>query len=157
MKPYARALALLAALALPAMGFAADPAFQIQTPTPPAQSQAPNVQPPVMPQQQTPTAPKKKTPPPPYGPKTAVPGPVVAPRGSVVVPPGSIIIPPGSNQPAPGPSARRRASAVAHCNERQIECNNRCNHRTLGQTRTLCYNQCKAQFANCTARSNARP
>ena len=44
----------------------------------------------------------------------------------------------------------------AYCNQQQVSCANRCNKRTYGQARNLCYNQCNAQYVNCTSRATVR-
>ncbi|MHC1713942.1 MAG: hypothetical protein AB9872_17510 [Solidesulfovibrio sp.] len=151
MKNLARFLVLLAVLALPALGIAAEPTLVTQAPPPQDQ----------IPATTTPLPPKTKRPEQPKAPltplKSSAPGTVIVPQRSVVAPPGSIILPPGSTPHEPGPSARRRASVVARCSQQQAECNTRCNNSTYGQTQNLCYKQCKSMFTHCAARANAQP
>ncbi len=191
-------LALLTALAIPALGLAAGPVLLAQAPyqqnqyqqTPSQQKpsqQKPYQQQPAQqkpskhhqgyntPYQQTPyqqqpaqqkpskhhqgyntpyQQPKGQYP---YKGPHGVPSPtVVKPGAPVVAPPGSVVVPPAAVTPPPGRSSRAQANAIAHCNQKQASCTNRCNYGTYGQARNMCYNQCNAQFVNCTARANRR-
>lgn len=155
MKRYARSLALLVVLVFPVTGFAAEPVPQAQTPTapPPVQTSVP------MPTQpHTPTSPKQNNPTPPAALKANTVPTGSVPHGSAVIKPGTVIVPPGAvPPPPPGRGATRRAGAVDRCNGQQAACTNRCNNRTMGQARNLCYNQCNGQFVHCTARANTLP
>ncbi len=147
MKRTLSALALSALLALPALGLAAEHVLLAQTP-PLGQPMPPNAAPP------PPGKKPYKTPPPPTGPAPLPAPAVVKPGAPVVAPPGSVVVPPPAVTPRPGRSERARANSIARCNQQQAVCTNTCNARTYGQSRNMCYNQCNAQFVNCTARAN---
>jgi|GEM_PF-3000756 len=74
-------------------------------------------------------------------------------------------IPPPPPPPAPVPpyydyapprSPGDRAMSQAYCNQQQAACANACNNHTYGQERNVCYDQCNAQYVNCTAWNTVR-
>lgn len=72
------------------------------------------------------------------------------PPGRVVAPPGSLVRPPSPGRPTESPvKHRRRLTGVTRCNQQQIDCNRKCNTRTMGMARTLCYRQCYSKFLHC--------
>lgn len=74
----------------------------------------------------------------------------------LVVPRGSVVLTPRDMPRRPGPSARLRAGALERCNRHQQDCVGRCNKRSFGQSRNLCYTQCKAQFDKCVKNIDER-